>query len=148
MQAVHHAQAVSYTHLDVYKRQVNTYCQRIRNAVWYTIEFLIRIDVIMGRKGTPEIRPLPWIRAQMHVGVFTQIIPSHPAWPALPTGCLLYTSEINGDFVVRGELNQLCNSLVGCEYSKEKVNEILASHRSDNIIYGVSGEELLQAIFS
>lgn len=56
--------------------------------------------------------------------------------------------EINGDFVVRGELNQLCSSLVGCEYSKEKVNEILASHQSDNIIYGVSGEELLQVIFS
>lgn len=55
--------------------------------------------------------------------------------------------EINGNFFVGKGLSQLCEALVGCEYRKDMVYERLAEHYSDNLIYGISREELLEAIF-
>lgn len=55
--------------------------------------------------------------------------------------------EINGDFFAGRTLERLCESLIDCEYRKEKVEERLAEHYCDNLIYGISKEELLEAIF-
>ena len=55
--------------------------------------------------------------------------------------------EVHGDFFAGGELGTLCRALVGCRYDRDAVFEILTERNSDNIIYGVSKEELLEAMF-
>lgn len=57
------------------------------------------------------------------------------------------TVEIHGDFFASEELEQLCESLTGCSYDRMQVYEVLSAKNSDNIIYGVSKEELLEAMF-
>ena len=55
--------------------------------------------------------------------------------------------EISGDFFAGEALKGLCDAMIGCEYNRAQVYKLLAEEKSDNIIYGVSKEELLEAIF-
>ena len=55
--------------------------------------------------------------------------------------------QVHGDFFAGEGLSSLCSALVGCPYNRDSVFQVLKDRNSDNIIYGVSKEELLEAIF-
>lgn len=55
--------------------------------------------------------------------------------------------EIHGDFFAGEDLDNLCKSLIGCRYNKDDVYGVLSNRNCDNIIYGISKEELLEAMF-
>ena len=54
---------------------------------------------------------------------------------------------IDGSFFAGRKLERLCRKLEGCPYEKKQVYEVLKAEEYDNVIYGVSSEELLNAMF-
>ncbi|NLB32195.1 MAG: lipoate--protein ligase [Tissierellia bacterium] len=56
--------------------------------------------------------------------------------------CNLY-----GDFFGNVDIEEFCNSLIGVEYMKESIEEVLQNQNIDQIFYNISLEELVSVIY-